>query len=58
MLTATGVNSPKDFPKSVEVLLEKSKPLWKRKPFSKEQWAEVVNALTGGAEPIKRIDRQ
>lgn len=57
MLTATGTNSPKHFPKSVEDMLEKSKPIWARKPFTKGQWAQVVTALTGGAAPEKRSDR-
>jgi hypothetical protein len=57
MLTATGVNSPKHFPKSVEDMLEKSKPLWARKPMSKDQWEAAIKALTGGAPPGKRKDR-
>lgn len=52
MLTATGVNDPKNFPKTVDDLLNKGKP---PKPFNKDQWRAVIKALTGGSdEPPKR----
>jgi hypothetical protein len=45
MLTATGTNAPKSFPKSPSVLLAKTVP---QKPMNPRQWEAMIKLLTGG----------
>jgi hypothetical protein len=45
MLTATGTNAPKSFPKSPDHLLAKTKP---QRPMSPRQWEAMIKHLTGG----------
>ena len=45
MLTATGTNSPKSFPKSPDVLLNKPS---QQKPLNPRQWEAIIKHLTGG----------
>ena len=42
MLTATGTNAPKSFPKSPDELLGKFKP---PKPMNKRQWEAMIDLL-------------
>ncbi|MER9768869.1 hypothetical protein NKJ09_22715 [Mesorhizobium sp. M0189] len=50
MLTATGTNAPKHFPKSPEDLLKKRET----KAFNPQQWAATFSQILG--KPVK-IDR-
>lgn len=47
MLTATGTNSPKNFPRSADELLKKRDTT----PFNQKQWAAVFSQILG--KPVK-----
>lgn len=53
MLTATGVNAPKSFPKTPGEILKKQEGP-RRRPMTKDEWEAAFAALTGGAPPLPK----